>query len=355
MRIVKDAGVAALGFNHLEEDGQGRSIFERGFGQLAADLFALCRAAQVDHPTGEDERELAQIFASGGTLAAHQFNGLNQLNPVAGGLAQRLVHVGEQGDGAGSRAFGGGDHQGREILRVFALAQKRAGTGFHVEHQCVEARGKFFGEDGRADEAGVFDRCGAVAQRIEHAVGGNERGGLADDGSAAIHENCLKFGQCERRAVAGNRFKFVEGPAGVSECPAADHGDGHSAGRGDGRDQEAGLVADPAGGVLVHGYFAKALGREFFSRVAHRDGERAGFIERQAANPGSHEPGRELLQRNGCVGGAGDKEADLAGVERAAVALFANEVDGVQGSGHGGGGLDFGTDEIIASAADQTD
>jgi hypothetical protein len=116
--------------------------------------------------------------------AAQQFDGLDQLDPVAGGAAQGLAHVGEQGHGAGSGGFGGGHHQGGEILGVFLLAEECAGAGFYVEDQGVEAGGELScSEDGGADEAGAFDGAGAVAQCIEDAVGGDQRGGLADDGA----------------------------------------------------------------------------------------------------------------------------------------------------------------------------
>ena len=70
---------------------------------------------------------------------------------------------------------------------------------------------------------------------------------------------------------------------------------------------------------------------EFFARVAHCEGQGAGFVEREAAQPGGHEPCGELFERDSARGRAGDQEADFARVERAAIALFADQVDGVEG------------------------
>jgi hypothetical protein len=75
----------------------------------------------MDHPAGEDERELAQVFAFGGRWLRSSSTDSTKLDPVAGGAAQRLAHVGEQGDGAGSGGFGGGHHEGGQILGVFRL------------------------------------------------------------------------------------------------------------------------------------------------------------------------------------------------------------------------------------------
>jgi hypothetical protein len=81
-----------------------------------------------------------------------------------------------------------------------------------------------------------------------------------------VGQDCLKFGQCEGGAVAGDGFQLVQSAAGVAEGAAADHGDGEAAGSGDGSDQEAGLVSHAAGGVLVDGGLAEARGDRTFRR-----------------------------------------------------------------------------------------
>jgi len=108
----------------------------------------------------------------------------------------------------------------------------------------------------------------------------------------------------------------------VAEGASADHGHSHATGRGQWRDEEAGLVAYAAGGVLVDGGLAQPGGRELFSGVARGQGQRARLVEDEPAQPGGHQPGGELFKRNGAVCRAGDEEADLAAVQCAAVALF---------------------------------
>ncbi len=77
----------------------------------------------------------------------------------------------------------------------------------------------------------------------------------------------------------------------MAEGAAGDHGDGDAAGRSEWGDEEAGFVADAAGGVLVDGNLAEAGGGEFFAGVAHGEGEGANFVEGEAAEEGGHEPG----------------------------------------------------------------
>ncbi len=56
-----------------------------------------------------------------------------------------------------------------------------------------------------------------------------------------------------------NGFELIERAAGVAETAPADHGHGEAAGGNDGRQDQRGLVADAAGGVLVH-FFAGEIG-----------------------------------------------------------------------------------------------
>ena len=88
----------------------------------------------------------------------------------------------------------------------------------------------------------------------------------------------------------------------MAESAARDHGDGDAAGCGEWSDEEAGLVADAASGVLVDGNLAETGRGEFFAGVAHGEGEGADFVEGEATNPGGHEPGGELLGGDGAGG-----------------------------------------------------
>ena len=71
--------------------------------------------------------------------------------------------------------------------------------------------------------------------------------------------------------------------------------------------------------MLVHSGFAQSCGRELLAGVAHGDGEGARFLEREAANPRSHQPGGKLFHRDGAIRRAVGNECNLAVVERAAV------------------------------------
>ena len=99
---------------------------------------------------------------------------------------------------------------------------------------------------------------------------------------------------------AGDGFELVECAAGVAEGAAGDHGDGDAgreleAGGGeDGGDEEGGLVADAAGGVLVDGEGVERCGVEGFAGEAHGVGEGGELVRREAALEDGHEERGDL-------------------------------------------------------------
>ena len=114
--IAEDRKIAALGLDHLEENGQGRAVFQGGFSELAAGKRCGRLAAEMEHPAGKNEGKLAEVFAFRRAVVAEELDRFGDLDPVSGGAAQGLAHIGEQGDGAGTGGLGGGDHEGGQVL-----------------------------------------------------------------------------------------------------------------------------------------------------------------------------------------------------------------------------------------------
>ena len=72
---------------------------------------------------------------------------------------------------------------------------KRARTGFHVQHQRVDALGQLLAHDGSADQCGAFHRAGHVAQRIDFLVGRSNFGRLPDQGAPARLQHAAELGK----------------------------------------------------------------------------------------------------------------------------------------------------------------
>ena len=189
-----------------------------------------------------------------------------------------------------------------------------------------------------------------VAEGVEDAVGGDEARGLADEGGAALTEDFGEAREGELGVEAGDGFELVERAAGVAEAAAGDHRDadaGDSGGRGcgeagggeDGGDEERGLVADAAGGVLVDGEGVEGGGVEDLAGVAHGGGEGGELAGVEAALEDGHEErcylgvGDELFFGSAVDDGA-DEGLDFGVGEGVAVALAKDDVNGMDGLGH---------------------
>ena len=143
-------------------------------------------ACEVEHPAGEDVGELNEIARHGVACAAHDVDALPYLHPVAGEAAKRLVHAGEEGDGAGAGGLAGTDHQLGQESGFFVSGHEGAGADLDVEDQGVEALGKLLAHNAGGDEERGFYCAGVVAESVEDAVGGDDSGRLADEGGSAF-------------------------------------------------------------------------------------------------------------------------------------------------------------------------
>ncbi len=154
-----------------------------------------------------------------------------------------------------------------------------------------------------------------VAERVQDAIGGDDGGGLADEGGAVLLENVAHLGEGELGIEAGDGLELVECAAGVAEAAAADHGDDDSrdsfggrmseaGGREDGGDEQGCFVADSTGGVLVDGEGVERLGVGDLSGEAHGLGECGELSGIEAAEKDGHQEGGDL--------GVGDELSLLA-------------------------------------------
>ena len=132
------------------------------------------------------------------------------------------------------------------------VGQERARADLDVHHQRVEPGGELLGQDRGDDQRDRLDGAGGVADRVQAPVGGRE---LARSGrrsrSRPRHRRARSASRSGADVVAGDRLELVERAAGVAEAAAGDHRHRAAAGRDDRREQQADLVADAAGRVLV--------------------------------------------------------------------------------------------------------
>ena len=126
---------------------------------------------------------------SGCRLSAEKLDGLPDLYPVAGKTAQRLGHIGEHGGGSVPEASPVSTIRRARNRASAVLGRKAPEPVFTSRTKRIEPGRELLAHDGGADEVGAFDRADVVAQSVEHAVGGDEVFGLADDGAAGLLEH----------------------------------------------------------------------------------------------------------------------------------------------------------------------
>ena len=140
------------------------------------------------------------------------------------------------------------DHRAGQGPRLVEGGHEGGATAFDVEHQAFQAFCEFLGHDRGGDEPDLRDRGGHVASGVEDAVSRCNPFGLAAD-EAGIGAHLI---EAEPRVESGNGLELVDGAPGVRQPAAGQHGHDQTCGREAWRKDEAHLVANPSGGVLVH-------------------------------------------------------------------------------------------------------
>ncbi len=297
-RIVDRADVASLQLDHLAESLEGFAGGDDLLGELLALRHRLGHAPEKEHPGCQFEAELAQIRR---TAAVQYLDALLHFERVAHHAAERLVHVGDERDHLLAHALASFDHEFGEEDGVFLFFHERAGAGLHVEHERVGALRQFLAHDRGADEVRTLDRAGNVAQCVQLAIRRSDLLGLANHGASAGLENAMELGHGETYAKSGNGFEFVERASGVAQSAAANHGDVEAAGSDQRSQHERSLVADAAGGVLVHFFCGQEAEVEDFAGMQHGVREGGGFLARHSAQHDRHQPRGHLVIGNAAV------------------------------------------------------
>ncbi len=123
----------------------------------------------------------------------------------------------------------------------------------------------------------------------------------------------MEFRHRQAYAKPGNGFEFVERASGVAQSAAADHGDEEASGSDQRSQHERGLVADAAGGMLVHLFCGQEAEIENFAGVQHGMRERGGFFASHSAQYDGHEPCGHLVIRNAALRAPIDEVSDFSG------------------------------------------
>ena len=236
---------------------------------------------------------------------------LRHLDGVAGGAAQRLVHVGDERRRPFARAGADVDHRLRQGQRVLLGLHKGAGAGLNVQQNRICTGGNLLAHDAGGDQRQAVHRGGDVPQSVNLLVRHRQLPTLADQRDADLVDDVKEFLLRQGGAVTGNRFQLIHRPAGEAQPPAGHLGDGDAAGGGHRRSDQGGLVPHAAGGVLVHLDTRDGGQVGDLPGARHRQGHRGGFLLAHPLKADRHQKGRHLVIGNRPFGEARNHPVQL--------------------------------------------
>ena len=222
--------------------------------------------------------------------------------PVAGGAAQRRVHVRENRARVHTAFIPERNHHFCEFAGIGPGLHERGTAEFHVEDERVEAFGELFGKDGRGDERDAGHGAGNVAERVNFLVRRNHPVGLTADDTADFLHLLNDFSGGQHGFEAGNGIELVERAAGDAQAAPGNHWHAETEAREQWRERQRDLVADAAGGMLVHERAFVPGEFQHIAGIAHGERERGDFGGGQPAKINGHEHRGHLVVGN-CPGG----------------------------------------------------
>ena len=326
-------------FDDHRTESLGRAATLQRVGRRGSGLRNIgMQPAQDEQLRGQRERDLEQPLVAG--IAGQVLDRLAHLDPVAGGPAEHLVHVGQQRDRRQAVADRHLDDRSSEFPGAIQIRELSARAELHVHHERIKSRGELLRQDRADDQRDRLDGCRSVADRVQPAVGGGEASRLPDDRAAGARDHLAQALVVGRHAVAGNRLELVERPAGMAEAPAGDHRHEGPARGQDRREQQAHLVAHAARRVLVQDRPGKPRGGplEHVSRARHRAGQRDPLAGVHAAPHDRHRQRPDLGVGDAAVGDAANQIGDLIRGQLEAVALSPDQLSYQHGRQRRGGG-----------------
>ena len=320
-------GIAALRPDPALVDGERGAVGDGRLGSPSPLVLVDPEIGEREQSCARVEDELREVRRP---LAADGVARLGDLERVADGRPQRLVHVGEQADDLAPRVLAELEHRLGERPRVLERLHEGTVADLDVEHDRVGAAGDLLRHDRGCDQGQDVDGAGDVTKPVELLVGRDEVVGLADDREPDLLDLGDEVVDGEVDAEARNRLELVERAARVPEAAAAHLPDGHPAGRHDRADRDRRLVADASGRVLVHDLAAECRAEvERATAADHRIGERVRLCRRHPAEVDGHAERGQLIVRDLAPRVAEDQLRDLVGGKLLPVPLPLDQLGGM--------------------------
>ena len=268
-----------------------------------------------------------------GRIVAQGAAGFGHFQGVADGAAQRLVHIGDQGDHIAPGGAPDGHHFLGQLARLGVFGGEGAAAHFDIQHDALGAAGQLLAHDAGGNQGDAVDRRRHVTQGVELAIGRREVGTLSGEGESDLFYLRAHLRHAELVTETGDRFDLIQGAAGVAEAAAAHLDDGHATGGHQRQHDQRGRIAQTPGGMFIDGVGEQVGPIQLLARGSHRESEGGGFGAGHAAQEDGHEEGGGLVIGQLVARVGLDEMGDFAFAEGVAIALAGDDIGELHGNG----------------------
>ena len=241
-------------------------------------------------------------------------------------MTQRGIHIGDHCRHPASVVGADGHHQLCQPDAVLHRFHKGTGAGGDVQQDSVGAGGKLFGHDAGCDQGDAAHGGSHIPQGVHLFIRHGNALALPDDRQTHAVHLCKELLLRQSGLCAGDALHLVDGAAGVTQTSAAHLGDLDTTRRHDGGNDQRGLVAYAAGGMLVH--FDAGNGRKIHhdAAVRHHIRKLCGLLVGHAPEIDRHHPRRHLVVRHVSADKTVDDGLQLFPAVGAAIPLFCDQI-----------------------------
>ena len=241
-------------------------------------------------------------------------------------MPQRGIHIGDHGGHPAAVMGADGDHQLSQRDALLHGLHKGTGAGGHIQQDGVRTGGQFLGHNAGCDERDAADGGRHIPQGVHFFIGDRDALALANDRQANFVDLRKELFLREGGLGAGHALHLVDGAAGVPQTAAAHLGDLDAAGCNDGGDDKGGLVADAAGGMLVHLDARDRRQIHHYAAVRHHIGQLRSLCVGHAPQIDCHHPCRHLVIGHLAAHKAVDDGLQFFPAVGAAIPLFGDQI-----------------------------
>ena len=264
--------------------------------------------AEENHTRSQFQAEARQVGRAGLLQSLRDFH---HFQSVANGIAERLVHVGDERLDLLVHAAANANHGLRQAAGFHLRLHEGTIANLHVEHEGIYAFRHLLRHDGRSDERYGFHGASDIAERVDAVIGRRHFVVLANKTEPEFSELSTELLHGQIGSEAGDGLQLVQGAAGVAQATSGNHRHHHASSGRDRSTDQTGFIANPTRGVFIY-FHSRDLGqRNHFAGLHHALGQGTYFSVRHTAKIGRHEEGGHLVIRNFTRGVSVHKELDL--------------------------------------------